>query len=73
MRKVLEHEEPVLAARCYGSRADAEMGLASEAPLGSIKHKEHLARAIEALDMAFDGEFIFYFTHLCFFSSYFLV
>ena len=54
MPQVLECEDCELAAQSYSFLADAQMGMAGQAPPDSLSRKERLNRAVESIDASFD-------------------
>ena len=52
--RVLECEDCTLAADTFSCLADAHMGLAGQAKTESQKRKEHMTKALECLEKAFD-------------------
>ncbi|KMP00275.1 anaphase-promoting complex subunit 5 [Coccidioides immitis RMSCC 2394] len=55
MPQVLEGEDCMLGARTYSLLADANMGLAGRNKHDGVRQKEHIARASEFIDCAFEG------------------
>lgn len=52
--QVLEHEDCALAGQTFSFLADAHMGMAGQASVGSLQRKEHLTKALECIDWSFD-------------------
>ncbi|PGG98878.1 hypothetical protein AJ79_08754 [Helicocarpus griseus UAMH5409] len=53
--QVLECEDAYLTARTYSLLVDASMGLAGQAQRDKVRQKEHMARAVEFIDCAFES------------------
>ncbi|KAJ1335721.1 anaphase-promoting complex subunit 5 [Microdochium nivale] len=52
--RALECEDAAMVAQLYSWLGDAGMGMAGRSPAGSIKRREHMTRALAAIEKAFD-------------------